>query len=260
MAAGVLAFRDRHTLKAVIREMQMHIRLLASATAATLIAGSLTALAADLPRRPEYQAPVMVAPVNQWAGCYVGGNIGGARGGAKIDNVAGAGSVSPSSNGFVVGGQIGCDYQTGAWVFGIRNLGDWADLDKRGGIVGGAFNGFSVGTKSNWIDLLTGRVGYAMQPMWLLYLQGGGAWRNSDVQLFNPAGAQVAEASKTRSGWTVGVGSEYKFAQNWSVFLEYNYADFGSNLVSIPVAGVGTFSGSVNTDLHMVLTGVNWQF
>jgi outer membrane immunogenic protein len=139
-------------------------------------------------------------------------------------------------------------------------LGDWTNLDKRAGVVGGAFNGFSVGTKSNWVDLLTGRAGYAVQPLWLLYVQGGGAWRNSDVQLFNPAGTQVGEASKTRTGWTIGAGSEYKFAPNWSVFLEYNFADFGTNGVTFVVPAVGTFSGNVKTDAHMVLTGVNWRF
>ena len=233
---------------------------LASATAATLIAASLTAVAADLPARPAYQAPAMVAPVQSWTGCYIGGNVGAAWGEAKIENMTGGGSVTPSNNGFVAGGQIGCDYQSGAWVFGIRNLGDWSNLDKRSGIAGGAFNGFSVGTKSNWVDLLTFRIGTPMQPWWLFYIQGGGAARNSDVQLFNPAGTQLGEVSKTRTGWTIGAGSEYKFAPNWSVFLEYNYADFGSNGVSISVPAVGTFSGKVETNAHIVLTGVNWRF
>jgi len=236
------------------------VRSLAGATAAILIATSLTAVAADLPARPAYQAPAMVAPVQTWTGCYIGGNIGAAWGEAKIENMTGGGSVTPSNNGFIAGGQIGCDYQSGAWVFGIRNLGDWSNLDKRSGIVGGTFNGFSVGTKSNWVDLLTVRAGYALQPAWLLYLQGGGAWRNSDVQLFNTAGTFLGEVGKTRSGWTIGPGSEYKFAPNWSAFLEYNYADFGNNGVQVSVAGVGTFSGNVKTNAHMVLTGVNWRF
>jgi len=238
----------------------MRVQLLVGITAATLVAASLTALAADLPPRPEYRAPAMVAPVQSWTGCYVGGNIGAAWGGGKIENMTGGGSVTPSNNGFVVGGQIGCDYQSGAWVFGIRNLGDWSNLDKKSGIVGGTFSGFSVGSKSNWVDLLTARAGYAVGPTWLLYFQGGGAARNSDVQLFNVAGTQVGEVSKTRTGWTVGAGSEYKFAPNWSAFLEYNYADFGNNGVQIPVAGVGIFSGNVKTNANMVLTGVNYRF
>jgi hypothetical protein len=44
----------------------------------------------------------------------------------------------------------------------------------------------SVGTKSNWVDLLTVPPGYAMQPAWLLYVQGGGAARNSDVHFSMP--------------------------------------------------------------------------
>jgi hypothetical protein len=44
------------------------------------------------------------------------------------------------------------------------------------------------------------------------------------------------------------------------VFLEYNYADFGTNGVSIIVPTVGTFSGNVKTNANIVLTGVNWRF
>jgi len=238
----------------------MRILSLPSLAIASIFAASLSAVAADLPARPEYKAPAVYAPITTWTGCYIGGNIGAAFGQAKIDNLTGAGSVSPNNSGFVAGGQIGCDYQAGAWVFGIRNLGDWSNLDKRSGIVGGTFTGYSVGSKNNWVDLLTVRAGYLIQPAWLLYFQGGGAARNSDVQLFNPAGTLLGEASKTRSGWTIGVGSEYKFAPNWSVFLEYNYADFGNNGVQIPVAGVGIFSGNVKTNANMVLTGVNWRF
>ena len=240
----------------------MRIVSLASLAMAPIVAASLSAVAADLPPRPVYQAPAMVAPVQTWTGCYVGGNVGALWGKAEIQNITGTGSVSPSNSGFVIGGQIGCDYQSGAWVFGIRNLGDWSNLDKKGTIVGGTFTGYSVGTKSNWVDLFTARVGYAVQPAWLLYFQGGGAARNADVQLFNPVGVQVGEASKTRTGWTVGAGSEYKLAPNWSVFLEYNYADFGTHGVTIPVPAIasGGFSGNVKTNANMVLTGMNWRF
>jgi hypothetical protein len=45
------------------------------AHARSLVAASLSAVAADLPPRPAYQAPAMVAPVQSWTGCYVGGNV-----------------------------------------------------------------------------------------------------------------------------------------------------------------------------------------
>ena len=98
----------------------MNKHLLAVTAAATFGIGVWqTASAADLPRRAEYQAPAMVAPVQSWTGCYIGGNIGAAWGSAKIENVTGSGSVTPSNNGFIAGGQIGCDYQTGP--LGVRN-------------------------------------------------------------------------------------------------------------------------------------------
>ena len=45
---------------------------------------------------------------------------------------------------------------------------------------------------------------------------------------FNPGGANVFDTNRTRTGWTVGVGTEWKFAPNWSAFVEYNHADFGT--------------------------------
>ena len=36
-------------------------------------------------------------------------------------------------------------------------------------------------------------------------------------------------ASKTRTGWTIGGGVEWRFAPQWSAFLEGNYYDFGNH-------------------------------
>src|SRR5712675_1779161 len=84
------------------------------------------ALAADLPARPEYKVPVAAAPVSQWTGCYIGGNIGA----GWLRSESGANTVSESSAGFTGGGQFGCDYQAGTMVFGIRNEINWADLKR----------------------------------------------------------------------------------------------------------------------------------
>ena len=93
----------------------------------------------------------------------------------------------------------------------------------------GAFNGYSARLENDWLDLLTGRIGFAVQPNWLLYFQGGAAWRKNSLTVWDPTGLEVGSTSRTRTGWTLGVGSEYKFAPNWSVFVEYNHADFGDH-------------------------------
>ena len=96
----------------------MQILSFSSMTAGTLLAASLTAVtasAADLPRRAPAPAPAAVyAPVYSWTGCYVGGNLGAAWGSGEISSSVGTVSASSSSAHFAGGGQIGCDYQTGA--------------------------------------------------------------------------------------------------------------------------------------------------
>ena len=189
----------------------MQILSFSSLTAGALLAASLTAVtasAADLPRRAPAPAPAAVyAPVSSWTGCYLGGNVGAAWGSREISTSVGTISGSNDSARFAGGGQIGCDYQTGAWVFGIRNMFDVADANASRTIQSGPYTGFSAEAKNNWLDLLTGRIGYAAQPNWLLYFQGGAAWRKNSLTFFNPAGVALFDTSRTRTGWTRAAAS-----------------------------------------------------
>ena len=107
---------------------------------------------------------------------------------------------------------------------------------------------------------MTARVGYVVQPNWLLYFQGGAVWRNLDQKLFDWTGTRVGQASNTRTGWTAGIGSEYVFARNWSVFLEYKYANFGTSTANIFVPAVGLYTGSTKTNVQTISGGVNFRF
>ena len=165
--------------------------LLATVTIAAL--GSANALAADMGQRPVYKAPVMMAPAPTWTGCYFGGNIGGAFGDASLSGPGG--TVSTDGSGFAGGGQIGCDYQfSGGWVVGIRNMFDGTSNKRSGTIAGGPLAGDVVNFNNQWFDTLTARLGYAFQPAWLLYLQGGGARAYTSTNI-TAGGAQIAQTS-----------------------------------------------------------------
>jgi len=225
---------------------------------ATLALGACggVASAADLPQRPAYQAPAVVAPAPSWTGCYIGGNVGAGWGRAKVD-AGGSGSVSATNDGAVAGGQIGCDYQFAGsgFVVGIRDMFDWTGLEGDATFSSGALAGNTANSKTRWFNTLTGRIGYSVFPTSLLYFQGGGAWSRMNVDIINGNGAQIGQFANNKGGYVVGAGWEYKFAPNWSAFVEYNYMNFGTT--------TGTTSTGVNLNLdkdaQAVVFGLNWR-
>ena len=144
-----------------------------------------SASAADLPRKAP-PAPPPPPPLT-WTGCYIGANAGGAWGGFTLEGPFG-GTADRSTNNasFVGGGQIGCDYQfAGGWVIGFRNMFNgttdtenwhstsWVPLE---------FNNWTGRIEYRWFDALTGRLGYAWQPNWLMYGQGGAVWAKVEAE------------------------------------------------------------------------------
>src|SRR3981081_796237 len=91
-----------------------------------LTLAALPALAADLPARYPTKAPVMVASVYNWSGFYGGLHAGGTWGREPVadrlgDNTVPGDTWNFRANGFVGGGQLGYNWQTGALVFGFES-------------------------------------------------------------------------------------------------------------------------------------------
>jgi outer membrane immunogenic protein len=219
------------------------------------------ALAADLPTKgPVYKA---AAPYDPWTGCYIGGNIGGSWAKKRIvDQEPGFEDRlrdDHTGSGFVGGGQIGCDYQVNNWVFGIQGLFDGAD------ITGTHFDFanppvLTWHSKNSWFGTLTGRIGYTVQPMALLYAKAGGAWVR-DHNLLTFAGGTQSTPDTTMTGWTVGTGFEYKFAPNWSAFVEYNYVGLSiKNREPFTQTNGQVFPYDVHNNLQTILVGLNYRF
>src|SRR6266850_6047826 len=95
------------------------------------------AYAADLPGRPD-PSPIMMEPVFNWAGFYLGGVLGGRWG--KVDDATGAGAanISGLTGGILAGG----NFQTGNFVFGIEADGGSGTTsgsnDAAGGVIASA--------------------------------------------------------------------------------------------------------------------------
>jgi len=233
--------------------------LMLLAAAIGLAAGQ--ASAADLPRKAPAYIPPPAPPPMTWTGCYLGANIGGAFGDASA-TFTNFGEVSANGSGFAGGGQIGCDYQfAGPWVIGFRNMFDGTSNKRSGTFASGPLAGTVINFNNQWFDTLTGRLGYAVAPAWLLYFQGGAAWGHTSTNA-TVGGIQVAQTSNTRTGWTIGGGVEWMFAPHWSAFLEGNYMDFGGPSGTAVAAGICAAGCAYSTKATetTVLVGVNYRF
>ena len=104
-------------------------KLLLAGTAIAVVMAAGSAGAADL-SRPVYKAPPPI-PVFSWTGWYVGVHVGGAWGTKEwsdpITFDGFATTTSPDAtlnnygvNGFLGGLQIGYNYQSGPWVWGVE--------------------------------------------------------------------------------------------------------------------------------------------
>src|SRR5271165_7264659 len=101
----------------------MKATLFAGATLSLLTA---SAFAADLGTPP--MAPMVAATAFAWTSCYAGGHGGGGWGRTSVTDTAGLLSpisgfttVRVDTSGYMLGGQVGCDYQFASrWVVGIE--------------------------------------------------------------------------------------------------------------------------------------------
>ena len=232
--------------------------------------------AADVSVLGLYQPPP-VRPLYSWTGCYIGVNMGG--GAAPKSRVDTIGTFAPpgtslgdmTARGVAGGGQLGCDYQVGSFVFGLQGL---LDLS---GMKGSNVLPTTILVNNSFVQTfatVTGRIGYTVLPTLLVYAKAGGAFVHDlyniatpdgedvpflagtmtvapSTAVFNPtvaangiviapggpaalvpAGTPVALGSKSTIGWTVGFGAEWAFAHApVSLSLEYSFMHFGSTQV-----------------------------
>jgi len=229
-----------------------------------LIAGALAlaaggqALAADLPqpappppRAPATYVPVP-APVFTWTGIYVGINGGYAFGTSSWNEPGFIGGPTGnfSTDGFLVGGTLGGNYQWGQFVLGIEGDGDWTNLN--GTTTTACFAGCE--TKSDWLATVRCRAGYAFDRV-LVYGTGGAAFGNLQA-----AYAALPFSSSTQTGWTAGGGVEFALTPNLTAKVEYLYVDLGSQSCA-----VGNCSNSGNPTIvslteNVVRAGINYKF
>ncbi len=240
--------------------------------------------------------PMLAAagPYN-WGGFYIGGYVGSNFGStdwerrdiplAPPDGVGFFSQLDVDYQGFIGGGQIGYNMQSGAFVAGLELDAGWSNAKGGKSCPAGVDTGsnyfFTCEAEQRWLATFTGRLGYAYDRA-LFYVKGGVAAGETDIQTVFNAGNQpvfiFAPAaftnstfgeSKTRVGWTVGAGFEYGLTQNWSAKAEYMYYDLGTDGYSVnpgylpDIYNAGPFTNQtidVHTRGNVVKVGLNYRF
>jgi outer membrane immunogenic protein len=293
-------------------------KLLLGGTMLAALAVSAPAIAADLP----VKAPVIAPVVFSWTGYYIGGNLGYSWGRGDTDftettnativtqifRTAGPSLISTTTvtvpaataggssraqlNGVIGGGQMGYNWQSGSFVYGIESdlqatgeRGDTTICITAGCPAGGIFG--SASYKLPWLATLRGRIGVTVTPRVLLYATGGLAVAEVD-STFSGGLSGVGPVTSITSnpfkvGFAVGGGVEGAFDNHWSAKLEALYVDLGSydtgfagvtntsvtNALNTPqldfntvTTTTATTSGSFHSHVSdfIVRVGVNYRF
>jgi len=223
------------------------------------------ALAADLTPPPP--------PVFTWTGVYIGGQIGYAWGSANL-SYSGFDPFSGNPNGAIGGARVGVNYQINQCVVGLEGSVDGTTLNNTAVAF---FSDGSIITANKTVDVegsIRGRLGVAWDRA-LIYATGGvalgGFTTNYNVYNSSVLGAFYASNSfsNTRVGWTVGGGIDYAATNNWSLFVEYRYSNWGtlstSGLASVASATTPLLAGIYSNasralNQNQVQVGFNYKF
>lgn len=160
-------------------------------------------------------APAAVLDGN-WTGAYVGADLGGAR----------STQGGNSHNGSVYGLRGGYDLDLGQWVVG--------------GALGWDKTNLGLGTGSdrlNSIARLSARVGRDLGPT-LVYATAGVARATADI-----GGAKLHD-----TGWSAGIGADYRLNDRWTIggeVLTNRFSKFGGSALD-----VNATTASVNLGLR----------
>jgi outer membrane immunogenic protein len=276
---------NRVLSRLTVGKVQMK-KLLGCLAVASLIGGP--AVAADM----ALKAAPAPAPVTSWTGCYGGINGGGvgATDKEKWSNVTeaptgfavGAATVLPaaanlrnSEGDFIVGAQLGCNYQTGAWVWGAVGDINYTGISNTTQVTSQGLATIVPGNiaetfSSRWLSTVRGRLGFTLGGPVLYYGTGGLAVANvsySDQLCFPTAavpGCGTVSSSSTRVGYAAGGGIEFQIAPRWTVNAEYLYVNLGTTTNTLrflpavfPLANLTTSHTFVE---NIGRVGINYRF
>lgn len=205
---------------------------------------------------------------HDWTGFYGGAFAGYGSGHASFVDIDAYNlrdeTFGLNPKGGLVGVTLGYNTQHESVVFGVE--GELGYLGLNGTVAQpdspadsfASVNGGLYGT-------LAARLGLSLDKA-LIYAKGGVALTGGQSTfedacvLFPCGGATLNTASGTRFGYTIGLGVEYAFTEQWSAKLEYGYLNFGKGTMAGTASNAVDYSYGHDLSAHTVKVGLNYKF
>jgi outer membrane immunogenic protein len=210
-------------------------------------------------------APVMAADIVEpapfdWTGPYVGLNAGASFFKEDLelsDNFVPSVSDDGTDTNVTFGVQAGYNFQSDNLLLGVEGDFNYLDAGEDLLLVGKGISSWE--SDHDWFATIRARAGLVSDQT-LFYITGGVAFLDADYELERSVIGPVvtASADDVLVGWTIGGGIGHAFSEDWSVKIEYLYADFES--VDETVIDFVTVTGSADPSLHVVRAGLNYHF
>lgn len=223
-------------------------------------------------------------PLQSWAGFYLGAHGGyGWKDNDLTSQTSVTGGVFPiggiNSQGWLAGGHAGYNWQHASLVAGVEIDGTATGISGQSSRVAfqpppGVVTNVTVALSDDvkYLGTTRARVGWTLEPSWLLYGTGGLAWERADrtTSAITTTGAGVSTSvsmmPRDQFGWVAGLGAEtFLGSSNWIARLEYLHYDFGNveqtSSVSSTVSGAfqSADRGGHQT-IEAVRVGVSYKF
>jgi outer membrane immunogenic protein len=227
-----------------------------------------------------FAAAAATASTSMWTGFYAGvhGGYGFGRADYHFVPFGNGGSFAPPLIGGrfgqtldsgLLGGQFGFNYQRDRLVVGLEGSVTLNDSLARTSDPFGRFpvapDELLYGTRLGTLATITPRLGVVIDR-WLIFAKGGVAAGRVQSKLSNGSDAGpplIFQEQSWHIGWTAGAGVEFALSPHWSVGIEYDYFDLGSERygnyarVTVPLTAVDY---TVDLRFSAVMARLSYRF